>query len=279
MTEFLKQAINPVIIIFLVTSMLSAGLGLTVSQIFSPLRNARLLISSLAATHLVTPLIAIGIVVAIPLAEPLKVGLVLMSLAAGAEAGPKIVAIARGNVAFSVGLLAVNLVVTVISIPLVLSVVLPEVDFDHTALLVKLSGVVILPLATGLLLKARYRDVADRLSPLAQRMSTFFMLLTALLIIAATYQDILRMAGSGAVLSAMIFITLSFSAGYLLGSPGQDTRRTLAVMSGTRNASISLMIAAQVFTDPRVLLMIIVTAVLMLVLLVPAAYLLGHRQA
>lgn len=48
-------------------------------------------------------------------------------------------------------------------------------------------------------------------------------------------------------------------------------------MSGARNASISLMIASQIFNDQRVLLMITVTVILMLIILVPTAYVLGRR--
>jgi BASS family bile acid:Na+ symporter len=97
------------------------------------------------------------------------------------------------------------------------------------------------------------------------RISTFFMMLMAALLIVLSIPEILRLAKSGAIPTALIFIAGAFLAGYLLGGPGQDNRRALGLMSGARNASISLMIATQVFNDPKVLLMIIATIILMLI--------------
>jgi hypothetical protein len=45
MNEFLSNAPNPVILIFIVSTMLSCGLSLTVGQIFGPFRNVRIAIS------------------------------------------------------------------------------------------------------------------------------------------------------------------------------------------------------------------------------------------
>lgn len=278
MNEFLTHSLHVIILIFLVSTMLSTGLGLTVGKILEPLRNGSLVIKSFAASFILVPLAAVVITRVMVPDKPLKIGLVLLSMVAGAEAGPKIIAIAKGNVAFSVGLLAMQLGVTVIYIPLVLSLFLPEVHVNHGKMLLKLCLAVILPMALGLFLKTRHGAIAERLSPFMHHMSTVFMFLLVALIIILNFRAIVGLSGSRAILAGAIFVATAFIVGYLLGGPRQDTRRTLGFMSGGRNASIALMVASQVFKDPRVLLMITVTVIVMLAILLPAAYLLGRQS-
>ena len=279
MQEFLTVALKLSIVVFLVTAMLHIGTSLTLRQILEPLRNARLVIISLGASYILIPLTAVVISRAIPLEQPLRIGLVLLSMTAGSEAGPKIIETAKGNIAFSVALLTMQLAVTIIYVPLVLSLLLPEVHFNHSKLLLKLFALVLLPMVSGLFLKARHGSIAERISPFMHSMSTLFMFLMASLIIILNFAEIVRLIGSGAILAGAIFVIISFIIGYLIGGPGQDTRRTLGFMSGARNSSISLMIASQVFDDPDVLLMITLTVILMLLILLPTAYWFGRRTA
>lgn len=275
----LTKALNIVILIFLVSTMLSVGLSLTIRQILGPLRNARLFISSLVSCYILVPLIAIVVTRLFGLDEPIKIGLVLFSMAAGAEAGPKLVGIAKANVAFSVGLLVTLLCVSVVFIPLVLNLLLPETHIATGKLLIKLLLGVGVPLSIGLFLKARYATIADRISPYAHKVSSIFMTLMAIGIIGLNIKEIVGLFGTGTIGAAIVFIVGSVFVGYLLGGPGRDNRWALAFMSGGRNASISLVIASQVFTDPKVLLMITVTVVLMLVINLPLSIYVGRRSA
>ena len=278
MHALLSQALGPVILVFLVSTMLACGLSLTLAQIFGPFRNVRLAISAAVASYLLVPLIAVVVSRLIGIEEPLRIGLVLLAMAAGAEAGPKLTTNAQGDVGFSVGLLVVSLGITIFYIPLMLAVLLPEVHVDTGHLLVKLGLTVALPIIVGLFVKARHAGLADRLSHYVHKISSAFMLLMAVLIIALNYQEIFRLFGSGAPLAALIQIGAAFITGYLLGWPERGTRMAMGFMNGARNSSIALMIASQVFGDqPQVLMMITLTVVLMLFTLLPMSYWLGRR--
>ena len=153
MLEALAVAVKPVIIVFLLSTMLSVGASLTVRQIIEPLRNVRLVTVSLLTSFIIVPLIALAIAHLFRLDEPLKIGLVLLSMTAGTEALPKVTAIAKGNIAFSVALMFIQLVVSMIYVPSVLAIVLPEVNLHPLQLLLKLFVLVLLPLGVGLFLK------------------------------------------------------------------------------------------------------------------------------
>jgi bile acid:Na+ symporter, BASS family len=221
------------------------------------------------------PLTAVVVSRLIGIEEPLRYGLVLLSMAAGAEAGPKLTTNAKGNVGFSVGLLVVSLGITIFYIPLMLSLLLPEVHVDRVKLMIKLCLTVALPIVVGLFLKARVAGLAERLNKYVHLTSSVFMILMAVLLIILNYTEMFRLFGSRAIGAALIVIVVSFITGFLLGWPDRGTRLAMAFMHAGRNASIALMIASQVFVgQPKVLLMITVTVVLMLIILLPISYLL-----
>ena len=58
MNDFLQQLANLVTLLFVLSTMISMGLGLTVREILRPLRNARFVIISLAVNFIVVPAVA-----------------------------------------------------------------------------------------------------------------------------------------------------------------------------------------------------------------------------
>jgi BASS family bile acid:Na+ symporter len=65
--------------------------------------------------------------------------------------------------------------------------------------------------------------------------------------------------------------------GWLLGGPGDDTRRVLALGTGQRNIAAALVVGSQSFTDPGVTVMVVVVAIIGLVTLMPLAGMFGRR--
>ena len=81
--ELLQKATSIGVLIFVLSSMVATGLGLTVSQIVTPLRNGRLVVLSVVANFVLMPLAAFALVTLLRLDEPLGVGLLLLGTAAG----------------------------------------------------------------------------------------------------------------------------------------------------------------------------------------------------
>ena len=72
---------------------------------------------ALLANFVLVPLLAYLITLIIPLEQSLKIGLIVLSTAAGAPFLPKLVQGAKGNIAFGVGLMVLLMVVTVVYLP------------------------------------------------------------------------------------------------------------------------------------------------------------------
>ena len=120
LTDLLIRGSSVAVVVFVVSSTLGVGLSLTVGQILAPLKNARLVVLSLAANFVLAPLVALGLWRVLGLDEPLGIGLLLCGLAAGAPFLIKLAEFAKADLAFAVGLMVLLMVVTVGYLPLAL---------------------------------------------------------------------------------------------------------------------------------------------------------------
>src|SRR5512136_2267684 len=156
MNEFLSHALTPVILIYVISGMLALGLSQTVKKIIEPLKNVRITISAIVASYILLPLLATAIARLFGLDPTLRYGLVLLAMAAGAEVGPIFTAKSNANVSLSGGILAMSIAITIIYIPLMLGVFLPDVEVDVKHMVFKLVLTIVGPLLLGLLIRSRF---------------------------------------------------------------------------------------------------------------------------
>ncbi len=95
--------------------------------------------------------------------EPFALGLLLLGLAAGAPFMPKIVGIAKGDLALSVGLMVLLMVGTTIFLPVALPLLVKGVQVNPWKIARFLVLLLLLPLIVGLFVKARAASLAARL--------------------------------------------------------------------------------------------------------------------
>lgn len=104
---------------------------------------------------------------------------------------PKLVELAKGNLAFAVGATVLLMVVTVGYLPIVLPLLLAGVTIDPWEIARSLILLMLLPLAAGLTVKAYYGDTALRVRPVLDWISNVSLILLALLISAANFDKVL----------------------------------------------------------------------------------------
>jgi bile acid:Na+ symporter, BASS family len=276
--DLLGIAARVAVLCFVVSSMLAMGAGLTLAQIIEPLCNARLVALSLLANFVLMPLCAFVLAKALSLDEPLGVGLLLLGSAAGAPFLPKLAELAKGNLAFAVGVMVLLMVVTVGYLPTVLPLLLPGVTVNPWKIARSLVLLMLLPLAAGLVLRTRYENWAARLKPLLDWISNISLILLVLLITAANLDKVLQVFGTRGILAGFLFIALGFGIGWLLGGPGADTRRVMALGTAQRNIAAALVVASQSFNDPKVVVMVVVVAIAGLIILMPLSRALANRS-
>jgi BASS family bile acid:Na+ symporter len=250
---------------FVVATMFGTGLKLTIQQIWQPLRNIRLVFLSLLTNFVLVPLFVYLLLQVIPVNEPVKDGLIIMALASGPPALPKLAQIVKGDLAFATGLMMMLMFGTVFYMPIVLPLVLQGVEVNSWDIAKPLILMMITPLGIGLLIKATYQDIALNLQTITFKISNFGLLLGLGVRLIVHFNEILVLLKTGVIFICAIFIIFSFTVGYLLGGPGIDTQRVLGVGTAQRNFAAALLIGTSNFDNPNVISVIMVTSLLMMV--------------
>ena len=266
-------------LLFVVASMLAMGMSLTIPQIMAPLRNVRLVVLALLANFVLVPLLAFLIIRLIPMDQSLQVGLAILATAAGAPFLPKLVQGAGGNIAFGVGLMVLLMVVTILYLPVVLPLMLQGVTINPWDIAQSLIVLMLIPLAIGLLMKSHSPDSAAHWQPVMNKISGLAILILLVVGLALNVSNILDLIGSGGILGLLLFIVGSLVIGFLLGGRDPAVRSVMGLGTAQRNVSAALVVATQNFAGTDTLPFILVGAILLLLVLLPAAKQMGRRGA
>jgi BASS family bile acid:Na+ symporter len=99
------------------------------------------------------------------------------------------------------------------------------------------------------------------------------------LITAANIDKVLQVFGTRGILAGLLFIAFGFGVGWLLGGQDSATKSILALGTAQRNIAAALVVASQSFSDPKVVVMVIVVAIVGLVTIMPFARALAKPKA
>jgi len=276
--ELLTTIFALALAVFVIGSMMAMGLSLTMRMIIEPLRNVKLVVLALLGNFVLVPILAYLIILILPLDEPLEIGLIVLATAAGAPFLPKLAEVGKGNMAFSVGLMVLLMVVTIIYVPIVLPLLLQGVEVDPWEIARSLIIMMLVPLGIGLFIKARYEDTAAHIQPIFAQASNLALMALIVLGVVLNFESMIALIGSRGILAAIVFILLSLGVGLVLGGSDRGIRTVMGVGTGQRNVSAAMVVAGANF-GAEVLTYLIVAALLMLVLLMPLAGELGKRAA
>src|SRR4030095_225374 len=246
------------VVIFIVTCMLTMGLRLTVREITEPLKNSRRVILALVANFALAPALAWGLTRLIPLHPSYAIGLILLGGAAGAPFLPKLAEFARGDLGYSVFLMILLTVGSVVFLPLALPFMIPGLKADAWTIARPLVVLMMAPLLSGLLFKRFLGKVSPVLHRISEKLSLVSLLLLTLLLLGLNLKAIGATLGSGAIAAALLFVSLAFVVGYLLGGKDPRQKSVLGLGTGQRNIAAALAIATNNFSDPKVVTMLLV---------------------
>jgi len=278
LVELLSKAATAALLSFVIASMLATGAALAVGDIVKPLRNGRLVTLVLFANFVLMPLAAIFLAKVLWLDQGFGVGLLLLGCAAGAPFLPKLAELVGGDLPFAVGAMILLTLVSVAYLPIALPLLLPGITVDAWKIARSLVLFMLLPLSAGLFLKAQYEKWAERLRPIIDRISSVSLILLIVLITAANLDKVLQVFGTRAILAGLLFIALGLGTGWLLGGSDANTKSVMALGTSSRNIAAALVVGTQSFSDPKVVVMIIVVAIVGFIVLIPLSRALGSRS-
>jgi predicted Na+-dependent transporter len=276
--EILHTLYNLMGLVFVLGTIVSMGLSLTMQQITGPLRDARFVIVALLANFVIPPILAFILIRFFSLDEPLAVGLLLVSLAAGAPSLPKTAVFAKVDTAAATGLMVLLVVVTIIVLPIALPLLLAGISVTFWDIAAGLVYLILIPLAISLFVRARYPEAAASARPMFTQASNLSLLFLLVLMVVLNFSDVVSLLGSGGLIASLILVILTVMGGYLLGKLGKTEAWIQALGAGQRNIAAAMVVATMNFGNDEVV-MVVVFSLIVMVILIPLALELGKRSA
>jgi len=255
-------------------SMVTMGLGLTVSQIIQPFKNVRMVVLALIANFLAVPLLAFAIVNIFSVSEGVRIGLILLALGGGAPFIPMIVKKAKGRVAGAIGLMLLLLAVTIFLMPLVVPIIFSGTELSSLAIARSLVLTMVVPLLLALAVRARFPDIAGRLQPFSAIVTNSAALV---LIVAAVFLYTKTIVSNIDVLPIiLLFFFGSMAIGYYTGGKDKSACIVLSVGTGLRNPPVAILVASDNFSsEPMAAMVPLLLVVVGLSVLFPLAKRIG----
>lgn len=273
--ELLNTLYNLMGLVFVLGTIVSMGLSLTMAQITGPLRNGRFVVMALLANFVIPPIAVLILVRIFSLDESLAVGLLLVSLAAGAPSLPKTAQFAKVDTAAATGLMVLLVVTTIIVLPIALPLLVTGISVTFWDIASGLVYLILVPLAISLFVRARWPEVAASALPSFTQASNLSLMILLVLMVVLNFNDVIRLLGSGGLLASLILVLLFLAGGYLLG--GSD-KLLQGLGAGQRNIAAAMVVATMNFGNDEVV-MVVVFSLIGMIIIIPLALELGKRGA
>lgn len=263
----LDRWINLLVTVTLVEMMIAIGLSVSLSDLMAASKQWRLMVRTAVANYLLVPAAAVGLLLLYNADPMVAAGFLVLAACPGAPYGPPFTAIAKGNVANSVGFMVMLASSSAIVAPLLLRLLLPvtsggaRVQIDAARLVGTLLVTQLLPLCAGLGIRAWWPGLASHAVAPANLLSKILNLLTVALILTAQFRTLLAIRAV-AFVGMLVLLLASLAAGWLLGGGTSEERRAMALTTSLRNVGVSMVIAAGSFAGTPALTAVLAYALI-----------------
>jgi BASS family bile acid:Na+ symporter len=270
------RIINVLVTVTLIEMMIAIGLGVTLAEIIGVVRNRRLLIRAALANYVCVPAAAVGLFLLFRAQPMVAAGFLIAAVCPGAPYGPPFTALAKGNVAVSVGLMVVLAGSSAVLAPLLLGLLLPSMSggdslsVDAGKMVVTLLVTQLLPLCVGVAIRQWRSNLAAGLVKPANRLSAILNLSVIGLVLAVQFSSLTAIQPVG--FAGMLALVLAaLVAGWVLGLPGSGNRRAMAISTSVRNVGVGLVIATSSFPGTPAVTATLAFALFQTVVMAPVA--------
>jgi BASS family bile acid:Na+ symporter len=234
--------------------MFSIALDLKSRDFGRLMRAPKPVVTGLISQFIVLPVLTYLLILVVQPRASIALGLILVASCPGGNISNFITHRAGGNAALSVSMTAFATVGAVLITPLNIAFwgrlyapsreILNSVQIDPVQVAITVSLMLILPLILGMVLNARYPDLANRVRRPMQNLSMLIFLTFVVLALAANWGFFLSFAQYVGAL-VVVHNALAFAGGYgtatLAGLSNYD-RRAVTIETGIQNSGLGLVL-------------------------------------
>lgn len=239
--------------------MFGLGLGLTVEDFRRVGRHPKAAVIALACQLVLLPAVCFGLVVLFDLPPLLGIGMLLLAASPGGTTANLFSHLFRGDVALNISLTAVNTLLAIATLPFITGLAITYFDQDESVSMplvevVKVFVLILVPVAIGMLVRARREAFASRMDRPVRAGSAVILAVLVLGILLDQREDVGDyLADVGLV--AALFCSISLVTGYVVPRAlGVVESQAIAssMEIGVHNGTLAIFVAVEVLDSTAI---------------------------
>ncbi len=239
--------------------MLGMGMTLIPADFSRIVKNPKAILIGLTNQLILLPIIGFSLAIAFDLSPVMAVGLMILATCPGSPTSNLITQLCKGNIALSVTLTAIASIVTVLTIPFILSYTLDyfgsgtdvTIKLPIIDTIVQIMGITVIPISVGMLIRRFKTKVARRMEKPMRMASTVIFVLVFIAVLAANF-NIINEAMKEVGLVTLLLNIITLGLGYLtarLFKLNVKSAISITVESGIQNGALAFVIATSILNN------------------------------
>lgn len=255
-TTIIGQIFLPVSLAIIMFGM---GLTLVIRDFIRIFTYPKAVLVGLINQIILLPIIGFSIVVLFKLSPTMATGVMILSLCPGGPTSNLITQVSRGNIGLSVTLTALASLITVFTIPVLLSEAIAYftgntgvvIELPVLQTMLQILVITVIPIAIGMIIRKRNEGFALRMEKPMRTASTILFVIIFLLIIIANKDNLvqaMKEVGLATLLLNLLTMGLGFLTAKLFGIAG-NSQITITIESGIQNGTLAFVIATTILNN------------------------------
>lgn len=255
-TTIIGQIFLPVSLAIIMFGM---GLTLVIGDFVRIFTYPKAVLVGLINQIILLPIIGFSIVVLFKLSPTMATGVMILSLCPGGPTSNLITQVSRGNIGLSVTLTALASLITVFTIPVLLSEAIAYftgntgvvIELPVLQTMLQILVITVIPIAIGMIIRKRNEGFALRMEKPMRTASTILFVIIFLVIIIANKDNLaqaMKEVGLATLLLNLLTMGLGFLTAKLFGIAG-NSQITITIESGIQNGTLAFVIATTILNN------------------------------
>ena len=262
--------------------MFSLGLGLSINDFTRVFFKPRDFLIGLFFQIIILPIVAIIIVLFWPLTPELAIGVMILAAAPGGVTSNVLTSYAKGNIALSISLTAINSILCVITVPLILIISLSILGYGSLnegqsllSIAIQMFLIVTVPVILGVLLSS----ILSSFEKIAKNISIILFALVLLGAILSQRENVINYFAQAGLVMLVLNIVMMIIV-YILSKSfraNKETFRCWLMEVGLQNGTLAIVVANTFFASTVYLIPAAIYSLIMYATALPLIYFLRRN--
>lgn len=249
--------------------MLGVGLRTPFAEVINVAKRFGLVLRGVLANFLVVPLLFYLALQYLPFRPDVVIGLLIMAAVPIAPMVPPFVGMAKGDVAYSVGLMTIVALLCVPLTPLILSLCLPKseagLDVDTAQIIQTLLTAQLIPIGLGMAINHFSSKWTEKLLMVVPKIGQIGLAISVVMIVAAQASMIVELGFLPNLAVLLSIILCLFIGHWMMIGESVERRRTLGISTAIRNVALGLLIVNSNYAGTPAVAIVLVSGMLCMV--------------